>query len=692
VGKHPESSLFAVGDPRQSIYQWRGGDVSRILKFTQDFPQTECFNLSVNHRSRTGIVRFANIVAADMAFDSDFESEDMEPSPERSDARVSVLNDISSNDHEARVVQTITKLHSDGVDYSSMAILLRSVIYHGQNLMQMLDDEGVPYFSPNRNSGTALVEELMLSVIQLIRIMSEDPISRSREEEEELIEEIGKHLANIEKYCGEKDTGSIHLAVSDWLERLSNPVLVEGRDHQAVYANEAYNFRRQFFDFCDSVDFRIQPDEIELQEGFSAITQIMRAVEEVYRRRFQGLGYVRPSPVEVLTRNIAWQLSHQIERWTEVGMDFTRQDRLVLSTVHAAKGLQWPVVFAPFLWTGTFPLNERGHDTSFDDEVASRYGTAREDEKRLWYVAATRARDRLYLFSGCDENQHPSPFTHQDKLSEHTDVIATITSQQDADVVELSNVVSHSEETYSHVGVSDLLLLLECPYHFHLRCTKGVNVPVGEELGAGDILHKVIERISLSETLPSVDDILNEEVYLPLAEFSLQEKVKKSIKKKVNRLVESGILEDVDHAEYPFTLGIHNLVVSGIVDATRLIGEGLEIIDWKSSVHPEFLHRYENQVMIYAHALRTLGLDVVSGMIYDLSKDDVRQSAINVDVSEASVKTLMERLEQEVGALLEAAPSPKPSENVCRICDVKEVCPSRFREGLEQEQAKTGQR
>ena len=680
---HPESTLFAVGDPRQAIYQWRGSDIRRILNFSSDFQDTKIFKMKKNYRSKTGIVEFANAIAKNMNFssyiDSNFEIEDI--SPMRTDEKISVIHETGAFSHEELIVHRIIELHKGGNQYSDIAILMRSVIYHADYLMELLDKYEIPYYSPNKNAGIIFIKNFMGSIIKLMEFMADDFEPASRLEEEEMEKDIEISLESIINYCSEVTKRDIHLAVAEWYKELTTPVGKKRvtREYRVRYRNESYNFRRQLFEFCDKINFVINGDERELQEGFSAVTQIMRAIEEIYRRRFQGVAtFIRAPPIEVFLRNLKWHLNHEIERWAETGMDISGGgNNVTISTVHAAKGLEWPVVFIPFLWVNRFPVRKSGHGTSFPDEIAARYGTTREDEKRLWYVAATRARERLYFYSGSIKKRRKrSQFTYSNTiLSNPRFMLETPSLNSDEN---LSDISSHFKESYFNINVSDFLLLIECPFHFYLRRVKGVSVPVGEEFGAGNIIHKVIERILQEGGQFDFKQIIDEEVYLPLAEYPLEKNVKNKIEEKIQSLIESGDLDNVDLTEIQFKILIENMVITGIIDAIKKTHDDIIVIDWKSSIHDIFKKRYENQICIYVGGLRSLGYDVINGLIYDLNKmiDNNETYVLEIDVSQEKIEELLKKAEIALNSLAAGTPDFNPNQISCQACDVRALCPN----------------
>ena len=656
-----ESQMLAVADPRQSIYQWRGSDFTRTLSFAKDFKDSQIHEITVNHRSRTGIVNYANLTAREMPFGKTFRVKDMDVSPKRKDHGVSVVLDETTVPIEVGVVDVIQALLASKVEPGEIAVLLRSVLNHGQPIMDALDASGIPYYSPNRNAGTGFVQGFMLSVIDLLQIANEPPEPANREEETELEERVTENLNKISKFCKVKDPGKIHGEIARWHAELT-------KDGEKA-RNERYNFRQQLFDFCEAVGLEIDTDDSTLQEGFSAVTQILRAVEEAYRRRFLSGYHIRGPPADVLTHNVKWQLEHELERWTEVGMTTARSDAVTISTVHAAKGLEWPVVIIPFAWENRFPTKSSSHGTSFSDDIAGRYGTTVEDERRLWYVAVTRARDRLYIFSGSEEKEQ-SQFVNPKAFNGS---VEGLLSSSKAKGALLSTIERYTRPYYLHLGVSDLLLLLECPYHFHLRRVMGVDVPVGEELGAGNIAHRVIQRV-IEERPARLDDVVREEVYLPLGEPDHELRMRKSVESKVKRLISTRILEDVDRSEYRFSFRLDNMVVGGIVDATKPSGKSLTLVDWKFSIHKEYEHRYEGQLRTYAYGLRSGGIRVGDAILYDLSQKG-KLAEVPVDVSEAKSAAVVKVADERYKRLASDGPYTTPSKVSCTACDVCQVCP-----------------
>ena len=668
-----KSTIFAVGDPRQAIYQWRGGDVRRILDFAHDFHDSTVFHIDENHRSRPGIINYANSVANKISFENKTELHEMKKDSKRVDNKTSVIVFENENNPEQMISKEIQKLHDSNVQYSDIAILLRSVSSHGRELMRQFEKDKIPYYSPNKNSGIEFVKDFMFSIISIMEIFQRDREFQNAQEEEDCLRLLDDKSNKIATFLEGGSTVSIHKGVSLWLKKLTTP-FGYSKKNKPLFNNEAYNFRRQFFDFCEFIGFRIKEEQYEIQEGFSAITQIMRGVEEIYRRRFDKIQVPRDTPYKILVKNLKWQLENQLEKWTEVGMGFNGGDRVTLSTVHASKGLQWPIVFTTLINDGKFPLRESFNKTSFSDEISRKYGTGIEDERRLWYVCITRARDRLYILP--KGNLRPSPFT-LDVMGEDLEGVTYLRNELDSKEVLLSDIVNFPRRSFKTFGVSDILMLMECPLEFHFRKYAGIDVPVGEQFGAGNIIHETIHRIVQESNHVTIPEIVKKQTYLPLAELFTEDKILKSTLKKVKALASSGILENIDLTEYKFAIDFDYYIIHGIIDATLKSNTEISIIDWKNSLHQEFLTRYKNQIRLYSWAMRLIGYQISDGYIYDLSRKD-GNNLFTVDISENSLEVLKNTIRTNYETLNKQLNLATPNAQSCSICDTVNICPYRI--------------
>ena len=295
-----------------------------------------------------------------------------------------------------------------------------------------------------------------------------------------------------------QQTERLWKSVQPWLRgSAANPESFWGRLHEwgdALTRNDsaAYNVRGCLYDFLAFCGIAVDKDSTQLSIALGISTQIIRAVEEIHRRRL--IGSPRKSARNVV-REIVYALRENADELGESIPIDADVDAVVLTTVHQSKGLEWPVVFLPTLNKRRFPVNPRGHGTSFPDEIAARYGTTTEDEWRLFYVAASRSMERLFLFDFANgDSDKQSPFLN----ALHSAIWANTPLNHtafDKDVMTLTpDELKGTGDLPVRVGLSDLLIYIECPFQFALRRLIGIQPAIADDLGYGKGIHEVAAK------------------------------------------------------------------------------------------------------------------------------------------------------------------------------------------------------
>ena len=478
----PNGKLRAVGDDLQSIYNWRGSDVRRILEFPQEFAPADVFRLSTNYRSRPEILEFANTVADDIVMRD--REKVMRPGRERSDRKA--IHWISTKDetHQAEtIVRIVRRFHNTGVPYSKIAILMRSVATAGQPIYGALQSAGIPVQCPILGRSAAFIDDFLLPVLKWLRTDQAPPRTREEEREQE------KYARSVWKSASPwlSNAGAEHAfwsALNGWYDLLR------------TNGSKGFNVRRCLYEFLDACDVRIAPDDTELMMGVGLSSQIIRRVEEVHRRRLRD--HKRRSAVGVVTETYYAIVRNHMRFGESLPM---RQDaeKVLLTTVHQAKGLEWPVVCLPMLDSGRFPLPLRGVNSDFPAELIERYGTRLDDERRLFYVAVTRAREHLFLLDTAGgRTGRRSVFVEDVKRRGVLPDEGLVEVSDGTWSVPQEDLLSERRAPIA-VGLSDLLLYLECPYQFGLRKIAGVQPAVGDELGFGKGLHELDPGLGVVE-------------------------------------------------------------------------------------------------------------------------------------------------------------------------------------------------
>src|SRR6184192_3020817 len=390
-------NVMVVGDDAQSIYSWRGANFKNILAFPERYPDAQVFKIELNYRSVPDILRVAN--AAIAANVKQFRKELSATRPTNSVKPALVgLNDGS--EQAQFVAQRILELRDEGIELSEIAVLYRAH-YHAIELQLELSRRGIPY---QITSGIRFFEQAHIKdVTAFIRFVANPRDEVAFKRMVKLLPGIGNRSAeslwraweNVLAVAGIGDPGS---------EATSTPAGVTDPGYRTI---AGYNFRERLL--AMNVPARSKKaweqlahtlDEIapggQPNPPSEMITSVVEAIYDDYAKvNFTNYELRREdlNQLAVFARQFKdvheflAQLALISNVDAEAAPNQTAEKEAVnLSTVHQAKGLEFNTVFIIWLTDGMFPSSR-----SLDRRDAL------EEERRLFYVAITRARDELYL-------------------------------------------------------------------------------------------------------------------------------------------------------------------------------------------------------------------------------------------------------------------------------------------------------
>lgn len=660
--------LLVVGDDLQCIYQWRGSDVNRILRFAEEFDDASIQRLTENYRSRPDIVRLANRVAESI-HNRDSHKTMVPIRSESSNSNVLWLSVESDEDQVQAVVEIVRRFGEHGTPWSSIAILLRSVVSYGMPFVKALEGAGIPVNCPILTRGGRFIDEFVLPVFDWLRQEHKEP----RNEEEEAARRRAATVLweSVRPWITIDDAENVFWdALDEWLGEIE------------AQSNRAYNIRDLFYDLLDRCGVGVTPEDRSLAVALGITSQIMRSVEEIHRHRLNG--HPRRTPRGVMSE-LYFTLRRRKDDFGESIPVEAGIDAVLVTTVHQAKGLEWPVVILPELSQGRFPVRSRGHRSSFPDEIAERYGTTLDDERRLFYVAVTRAKERLILIDPV-ANQPKKRSQFLKDLVQHAQLVPMALPAKTSSFwrIDPADLV-RSEMPPIRIGLSDLLLYLECPFQFGLRRLVGIQPSVGDELGFGMGLHEVIQRRLTSGEQWTPDELwsaVESTVMLPYMSVEGEARSREIIRERIQTLeqldVFDGEIQTEVRVEVPFPSG----VVHGIIDAIQALPDGsVRIVDWKSNVESAFLPRYERQMQFYAYALNQKGTRVSGAAIIDVAASAKERRLVEhvVDINMNVLSSVADTFNDCLRGIRNNEYPPTPSPTACAACDVKRLCKRRFR-------------
>ena len=375
----PDGNLMVVGDDAQSIYSWRGADVGNILNFTDHWPGARTHKIEVNYRSVPEVLELANASIANNRAQIRKSLRAARPSQGNLPALVPLDN---ASAQAGFVAQRILELADEGVEFNEMAVIYRAH-FHSMEIQMELTSRGIPF---QITSGLRFFEQAHVkdvAAFMKFAVNRRDEVSFMRMVR--LIPGIGGASANK--------------LWTSWLKsEAASAETMTGTFSEVLLP---MNVPKKARETWDQLAYTL--DELMADGKPAAPPMMIRSiVEGVYddymKAKFKNADQ-RAQDLEQLS-NFSDRFTDTLEFLSQLSLlsgvdtsdkpDAQPQDRdaVTLTTAHQAKGLEWHSVFAVWLADGMFP-----HKRAIEDGG----DTALEEERRLFYVTVTRAKDNLHL-------------------------------------------------------------------------------------------------------------------------------------------------------------------------------------------------------------------------------------------------------------------------------------------------------
>jgi len=370
LGAH-HRNVMVVGDDFQSIYGWRGADFRNIMEFPKRYPDCRMVKLERNYRSVPEILEVANACIAGNP--DQFQKTLRATRPSRVKPRALFLRD---GDEQAKALVRMVRRHlEDGFMLSQMAVLYRAH-FHSIELQMELSRAGIPYVI---TSGVGVFEQAHVKdVLSFLRVCCQpnDRLAFAR-------------LLAMLYGVGPK-------AIEGYWEKLGGRFDSQDAQQRAALCAMIKPSVRSAWAVIDRLLGEYHQERLS-QKGGEIVARFFDQFLHAHLQRVYENADKRGDDIQELAVQIAQSpdvpaFLSEVALLTNVDHEYAHQqaqdapDRLQLSTVHQAKGLEFPVVFVIWVSEGMFPssctLGEVGDDA---------------EERRLFYVAVTRAKDELCL-------------------------------------------------------------------------------------------------------------------------------------------------------------------------------------------------------------------------------------------------------------------------------------------------------
>lgn len=671
------NSLFVVGDPRQTIYEWRGSDVGCFTDFVDQHSGCASFGMVENRRSTTSIVKAAN------ALSDRFGPGIFDPlEPKRNEPGAAYLVSFETATDEARWIagQIARAVRQEGKSYADFAILLRSVKTSGEAFIDALRATNVPfqlggkvglfrrpevralaklfcwihprgyykqdpYNEQSRISGNDLLasalEDWNTALPGLVDLTATEAALRTWRDE---------ILALNKKRYGKHFTGFFQTALTH-LGYLS--LDVQNQDHALMMANIG-RFNTLLTDY--------------------EMARRLGGKQESARDQLAGLHYF-----------INYYANEAYEE--QVDESLPVMDAVQIMTVHQAKGLEWPVVFVPCVVGKRFPSKRMGEEREWliprDDKLFpyQRYEGDLDSERRLFYVAITRARDVLVI-SQFDRVRVKASGTSI--FLEDAGFYSCLISLSPEDNLQFPTWQRRPEadeiQTY---GARSLIDYRRCPHLYRLNYVWNYQPGLAERLGYGTALHHCLHGATRElarkgvSVRSAVANAVEDGFFLPFAPDSIANAMKSSAIAVLNTFVgeHRDQLMQIRDTECRVEFRTEQAVVAGKADVIARTSDGVEIWDYKTSEEVTTEADAALQLRLYVLGLGQVGEQVTSGSLAFITNNEIRPVSIDQNSLGEAARIASEAIRGIQAGRFDPNPGPH-----CVNCDFSTIC--RYRQGI----------
>ena len=385
-------NLCCVGDDDQSIYSWRGADYTNILNFEKDFPERREIKLERNYRSTGTILKAANAVIAN---NTDRKDKELWTHDGHDEMTIRYATPDDDQEEATFIAETIGSLRAtEGMAYDQMGILVRTNALT-KGIEDALLANNIPY---SMSGGTSFFQrQEVKDMIGYLRVID------NPDDDVNLLRIINTPRRGVGKSTLEAIVGlarekgySLYSAVSEIVFGPASPVSDKVRGGLAEFLDLIETYRDSFETpegerSAMAATFNELVEEINY---WGHLVQEFRHNEKIAKWRYENIQSFATflERWEKNSDNLEPTLNRWLNRITlnaRDELDDNEAGKVNLMTIHASKGLEFDVVFLAGVEEGIIP-----HAKSIEENPKSL-----EEERRLFYVAITRARRKLYISS-----------------------------------------------------------------------------------------------------------------------------------------------------------------------------------------------------------------------------------------------------------------------------------------------------
>jgi len=703
----PNNNLTVTADDDQAIYRFRGASFNNIIQFRKDFPKVKEVSLVKNYRSSQNILDLSyKFIKANnpnrLEYVSKLDKKLVAFKKEK--GIIEHLHFRSLNEETQGVVNKIIKILKNDKEatFNDFAILTRTN-ESANSFAKALERASFPYqFLASRGLYT---KPIILNIISYFKLLDNYHESSAvyRILNLDFLQIPAEEIIKITQYSRQR-TKSIYEALQELslIPGISQKTVSQinhllGLIQKHTELARQKNVSEILVIFLEESGYLKYLAGKEKQQDLDLIAQFHKKIKE-----FEEFS------LDPTLKNFMEQMNLEIESGEQGKLEFDLEqgpDMVRVTTIHSSKGLEFKYVFLVDLVDRKFPTTERRDPIEIPQklikEISPEGDVHIQEERRLCYVAMTRAKKGLFLASAEDYGG-----TRKKKLSRFLIEMGFVPQQ----FPEKSKAVLHSKKNKSkkkrekivlpgHFSFSQLAAFEKCPLQYKFAFILKIPVRGKAVFSFGKTMHNALceflktinEKDSQgnlfgsakSGTRYNLDSLIKVYEKNWIDQWYEDKKQKQEYYKLGKRIIKDFYnqfkknppeifrVNDKIALELPFKLKIKEHILKGVIDRVDKIGEGIKIIDYKTGKFKEKLSPEDKQqLLIYQIAAEEVFKLKVSELSYYYLNEGKMISFLGSDKDKEKQK---EKILSEIEKIKSSDFSPTPGWQ-CKFCDFKDIC------------------